>query len=151
MLRGFGVQGQSVTAARGWMVAAWAGAALAFLSKGLIGIVPPGAIFVHLPADDLAMAFADATGMAVGTAGIPADRAAVAAAGAVTQSGMGQFLLHLRAFRPFANEGARPYRFAVLLRAAGDRRPDAVDASLLKLLHRSGGWQTLRETYAGDA
>lgn len=46
MLRGFGVSGQSPRATRGWMVAAWAGAALAFLSKGLIGIVLPGAIFV---------------------------------------------------------------------------------------------------------
>lgn len=46
MLRGFGISGQSSRAARGWMVAAWAGAALAFLSKGLIGIVLPGAIFV---------------------------------------------------------------------------------------------------------
>ncbi len=45
MLRGFGVAGQSRAAARGWMIAAWAGAALAFLSKGLIGIVLPGAIF----------------------------------------------------------------------------------------------------------
>jgi 4-amino-4-deoxy-L-arabinose transferase-like glycosyltransferase len=46
LLRGFGVRGQSERAARGWMVAAWAGAALAFLSKGLIGIVLPGTIFV---------------------------------------------------------------------------------------------------------
>ena len=46
MLRGFGVQGQTSAVARAWMVAAWAGAALAFLSKGLIGIVLPGAIFV---------------------------------------------------------------------------------------------------------
>ena len=46
LIRGFGIDGQSANAARGWMVAAWAGAALAFLSKGLIGIVLPGAIFV---------------------------------------------------------------------------------------------------------
>lgn len=46
LLRGFGVAGQSENTARGWMVAAWAGAGLAFLSKGLIGIVLPGAIFV---------------------------------------------------------------------------------------------------------
>lgn len=46
LLRGFGITGQSAGAARGWMIAAWAGAALAFLSKGLIGIVLPGAIFV---------------------------------------------------------------------------------------------------------
>ncbi len=46
LLRGFGISGQSVRTARGWMIAAWAGAALAFLSKGLIGIVLPGAIFV---------------------------------------------------------------------------------------------------------
>ncbi|MBL8309982.1 MAG: glycosyltransferase family 39 protein [Burkholderiales bacterium] len=46
LARGFGVAGQSAGAARGWMVAAWAGAALAFLSKGLIGIVLPGAVFV---------------------------------------------------------------------------------------------------------
>lgn len=46
LLRGFGVQGQSAAATRAWMVAAWAGAALGFLSKGLIAIVLPGAIFV---------------------------------------------------------------------------------------------------------
>lgn len=46
MLRGFGIAGQSKVATRAWMVAAWAGAALAFLSKGLIGIVLPGAVFV---------------------------------------------------------------------------------------------------------
>ena len=46
LIRGFGIDGQSVNATRGWMIAAWAGAALAFLSKGLIGIVLPGAIFV---------------------------------------------------------------------------------------------------------
>jgi len=46
LIRGFGIRGQSAAAARGWMIAAWAGAALAFLSKGLIGIVLPGAIFV---------------------------------------------------------------------------------------------------------
>ena len=46
LIRGFGIDGQSSATARGWMVAAWAGAALAFLSKGLIGIVLPGAIFV---------------------------------------------------------------------------------------------------------
>lgn len=46
LLRGFGVAGQSESSARSWMVAAWAGAALAFLSKGLVGIVLPGAIFV---------------------------------------------------------------------------------------------------------
>lgn len=46
MLRGFGVEGQSGAATRGWMIAAWVGAALAFLSKGLIGIVLPGAVFV---------------------------------------------------------------------------------------------------------
>ena len=46
LLRGFGVVGQSSTATRAWMVAAWAGAALGFLSKGLIAIVLPGAIFV---------------------------------------------------------------------------------------------------------
>ena len=45
LIRGFGIDGQSAAATRGWMVAAWAGAALAFLSKGLIGIVLPGAIF----------------------------------------------------------------------------------------------------------
>ena len=44
LLRGFGVQGQSAAATRAWMVAAWAGAALGFLSKGLIAIVLPGAI-----------------------------------------------------------------------------------------------------------
>ena len=49
LIRGFGLDGQSTAKARGWMIAAWAGAALAFLSKGLIGIVLPGAIFVlHL-------------------------------------------------------------------------------------------------------
>ncbi len=46
LVRGFGIVGQSERAARGWMIAAWAGAALAFLSKGLIAIVLPGAIFV---------------------------------------------------------------------------------------------------------
>ena len=46
LIRGFGIQGQSHAVARGWMIAAWAGAALAFLSKGLIAIVLPGAIFV---------------------------------------------------------------------------------------------------------
>ncbi len=46
LIRGFGIDGQSKAAARGWMISAWAGAALAFLSKGLIGIVLPGAIFV---------------------------------------------------------------------------------------------------------
>lgn len=46
LIRGFGIDGQSAKVARYWMVAAWAGAALAFLSKGLIGIVLPGAIFV---------------------------------------------------------------------------------------------------------
>ncbi len=46
LIRGFGIDGQSNAEARGWMIAAWAGAALAFLSKGLIGIVLPGAIFV---------------------------------------------------------------------------------------------------------
>ncbi len=46
LLRGFGVAGQSAAATRAWMVAAWAGAALGFLSKGLIAIVLPGAIFV---------------------------------------------------------------------------------------------------------
>lgn len=46
LIRGFGIDGQSSTTARGWMIAAWVGAALAFLSKGLIGIVLPGAIFV---------------------------------------------------------------------------------------------------------
>ncbi len=46
LIRGFGIDGQSSAKARGWMIAAWAGAALAFLSKGLIGIVLPGAIFV---------------------------------------------------------------------------------------------------------
>jgi 4-amino-4-deoxy-L-arabinose transferase-like glycosyltransferase len=46
LLRGFGVAGQSDAATRAWMVAAWAGAALGFLSKGLIAIVLPGAIFV---------------------------------------------------------------------------------------------------------
>ena len=46
MLRGFGIEGQSSATTRRWMLAAWAGAALAFLSKGLIGIVLPGAIFV---------------------------------------------------------------------------------------------------------
>ncbi len=46
LIRGFGIDGQSSANARGWMIAAWAGAALAFLSKGLIGIVLPGAIFV---------------------------------------------------------------------------------------------------------
>ena len=46
LIRGFGIDGQSATAARWWMIAAWAGAALAFLSKGLIGIVLPGAIFM---------------------------------------------------------------------------------------------------------
>ena len=46
LIRGFGIVGQSSATARGWMIAAWAGAALAFLSKGLIGIVLPGAIFV---------------------------------------------------------------------------------------------------------
>ena len=46
LIRGFGIDGQSAAKARGWMIAAWAGAALAFLSKGLIGIVLPGAIFV---------------------------------------------------------------------------------------------------------
>ncbi len=46
LIRGFGIDGQSIAATRGWMIAAWAGAALAFLSKGLIGIVLPGAIFV---------------------------------------------------------------------------------------------------------
>ena len=46
LIRGFGIDGQSAAKARAWMVAAWAGAALAFLSKGLIGIVLPGAIFV---------------------------------------------------------------------------------------------------------
>lgn len=46
LLRGFGVVGQSDAATRAWMVASWAGAALGFLSKGLIAIVLPGAIFV---------------------------------------------------------------------------------------------------------
>ena len=46
LIRGFGIEGQSAKATRYWMIAAWAGAALAFLSKGLIGIVLPGAIFV---------------------------------------------------------------------------------------------------------
>jgi len=46
LMRGFGVAGQSAAATRMWMVAAWAGAGLAFLSKGLIAIVLPGAIFV---------------------------------------------------------------------------------------------------------
>ena len=46
LLRGFGVAGQSAAATRAWMVAAWAGAALGFLSKGLVAIVLPGAIFV---------------------------------------------------------------------------------------------------------
>ena len=46
LIRGFGIDGQSSAKTRGWMIAAWAGAALAFLSKGLIGIVLPGAIFV---------------------------------------------------------------------------------------------------------
>ena len=46
LMRGFGVRGQSRRATRAWMVAAWAGAALGFLSKGLIAIVLPGAIFV---------------------------------------------------------------------------------------------------------
>lgn len=46
LIRGFGIDGQSAKVTRGWMIAAWAGAALAFLSKGLIGIVLPGAIFV---------------------------------------------------------------------------------------------------------
>ena len=46
LMRGFGVAGQSAAATRAWMVAAWAGAALGFLSKGLIAIVLPGAIFV---------------------------------------------------------------------------------------------------------
>ena len=46
LIRGFGIHGQSIAKARGWMIAAWAGAALSFLSKGLIGIVLPGAIFV---------------------------------------------------------------------------------------------------------
>ena len=46
LMRGFGVVGQSQNATRAWMVAAWAGAALGFLSKGLIAIVLPGAIFV---------------------------------------------------------------------------------------------------------
>ncbi len=46
LIRGFGVDGQSANATRSWMIAAWAGAAFAFLSKGLIGIVLPGAIFV---------------------------------------------------------------------------------------------------------
>jgi 4-amino-4-deoxy-L-arabinose transferase-like glycosyltransferase len=46
LMRGFGVAGQTVRATRVWMVAAWAGAALGFLSKGLIAIVLPGAIFV---------------------------------------------------------------------------------------------------------
>ena len=46
LMRGFGVVGQSASATRAWMVAAWAGAALGFLSKGLIAIVLPGAIFV---------------------------------------------------------------------------------------------------------
>ena len=46
LLRGFGVAGQSAAVTRAWMVAAWAGAALGFLSKGLIAIVLPGAIFV---------------------------------------------------------------------------------------------------------
>ena len=46
LIRGFGIDGQSSGKARCWMIAAWAGAALAFLSKGLIGIVLPGAIFV---------------------------------------------------------------------------------------------------------
>ena len=46
LIRGFGIAGQSVNATRGWMIAAWAGAGLAFLSKGLVGIVLPGAVFV---------------------------------------------------------------------------------------------------------
>jgi len=46
LMRGFGVAGQSRTATRAWMIAAWVGAALGFLSKGLIAIVLPGAIFV---------------------------------------------------------------------------------------------------------
>ncbi|MBC7708793.1 MAG: glycosyltransferase family 39 protein [Rhizobacter sp.] len=46
LMRGFGVTGQTATATRAWMVAAWAGAALGFLSKGLVAIVLPGAIFV---------------------------------------------------------------------------------------------------------
>lgn len=46
LIRGFGIEGQSRAQTRGWMIAAWAGAALAFLSKGLIGIVLPGAVFV---------------------------------------------------------------------------------------------------------
>ena len=46
LMRGFGVVGQSRTATRAWMIAAWVGAALGFLSKGLIAIVLPGAIFV---------------------------------------------------------------------------------------------------------
>ena len=46
LLRGFGVAGQTAASTRVWMVAAWVGAALGFLSKGLIAIVLPGAIFV---------------------------------------------------------------------------------------------------------
>lgn len=46
LMRGFGVAGQTAAVTRAWMVAAWAGAALGFLSKGLIAFVLPGAIFV---------------------------------------------------------------------------------------------------------
>ncbi len=148
MLRGFGVQGQSVTAARGWMVAAWAGAALAFLSKGLIGIVLPGAIFVLYLLMTRQWRLLTRLEWLWG----PLVFLLIALPWPLLVQSRNpewaNFFFIYEHFGRFANEehdriGSLFYFVPLVIVGLMPWTP-----ALLKLLHRSG-WQTLRETYAG--
>ena len=148
MLRGFGVQGQTSAVARAWMVAAWAGAALAFLSKGLIGIVLPGAIFV------LYLLFTRQWRLLTKLEWVwgPLVFLLIAAPWPLLVQSRNpewaNFFFIYEHFGRFANEehdrfGSLFYFIPLVIVGLMPWTP-----ALLKLLHRDG-WRTLRETYAG--
>ena len=148
MLRGFGVQGQTSAVARAWMVAAWAGAALAFLSKGLIGIVLPGAIFV------LYLLFTRQWRLLTKLEWVwgPLVFLLIAAPWPLLVQSRNpewaNFFFIYEHFGRFANEehdrfGSLFYFIPLVIVGLMPWTP-----ALLKLLHRDG-WRTLRETYTG--
>lgn len=148
MLRGFGISGQSSRATRGWMIAAWAGAALAFLSKGLIGIVLPGAIFVLYLLLTRQWRLLTRLEWVWG----PLVFLAIAAPWPLLVQSRNpewaNFFFIYEHFGRFANDehdrfGSLFYFVPLVIVGLMPWTP-----ALIKLLHRDG-WRTLRETYAG--
>jgi 4-amino-4-deoxy-L-arabinose transferase-like glycosyltransferase len=133
---------------RRWLLAAWAGAALAVLSKGLVGNRVSGGGVRPLQRGEARPRRAARSRMGARGSALPHAHGTLVHRGLARQSGVRRVLLRARAFQPIPDHGPSPNGAVVVFPADSRGRIPAVDVRAARglgaRLEREGGTRSFR-------